>query len=299
MSRKLEGTIVLDGLIEARVPAQPDFDQHLRDWLRLMEQMHFRFSLEIDGGSFNLLAASDAVRVADVGQDPVEALTEGMTQLLQVFPDADRGKVVSSVRSTEYRRGAEVQTVYFITPDGQVSTRQRTLDAVTEAPVAPMSAAARTKLIVTGVLVAAILFGISAIWVPYRQLFGQAVAEMTPVDIEKVAVEASAYAPYFTIEKKEYSRNPPGIVVTLKRTAAYPLKNEDYNGAREKAATLPQSLALDAIATGYIRCEYFKDKDEFASYGFVRISALRDKETIDVLLPLSREYKPQRIVLTY
>jgi len=62
MSDKTEGTIVLDGLIEGRLPDDPSIEDKLEQWLEFVGQLGLRFNLEVTGSSFSLLPDSTPVR---------------------------------------------------------------------------------------------------------------------------------------------------------------------------------------------------------------------------------------------
>ena len=121
MKEKIEGTVILDGLIEGRVPSDPDAERHLREWIDLARSMKLRFNLETDAGSFSLLADNSAVRAADLERGPAATVSELLTQLLTIFSPDEKPRVYSTLNSVEYGKGMETQTLYSIAPDGTVN----------------------------------------------------------------------------------------------------------------------------------------------------------------------------------
>jgi len=64
-------------------------------------------------------------------------------------------------------------------------------------------------------------------------------------------------------------------------------------------ASAPSRLAADAIAAGYVRCEFFDEKGEFMDYIFVRIKRLRDADTMKLGIPFVSDRRPSSVSITY
>ena len=300
MTRRVEGTFILDGLVEGPLPDQPDAEERLRGWVALAGSRGLRFSLEVEGARFSILADNrprEAARWPDGVGDP---MAEALRDLLVIFPREQRAGLVSTVRSVEYRPGQEVQTLYAVRPDGQIRVQERRIDAETVAPPEPVSSRAKLKLAGLGVAVALAAFGISALFVDYGKLFDSVVESLTPFDADKLQVEAGRFGDYFTIEKKAGGRGNRSVVLTLKRTRRYPTDAAATEKlAAEAGKGLAGRLALEAVVKGYVRCEYFDAKGLLLGFSIERIADLRDKETIDLALPMPRNGRLVRVVLTY
>jgi hypothetical protein len=300
MSEKIEGSLVLDGLLQGRLPALPNMEGRLRDWVRTATAAKLPFSLEMDGSSFSVLADNAPLPAAALGPSPSVAIADLLQDLLKIFPPDQRGGVTSTVRSMEYQKGEEVQTLYTVAPDGTVQTRSRSVSAETKAPPRPMTTKEKLRLAGGGLLVAAVIFLISSIFVDYRQLFGRMVDAARPFNADSLTVEMNGTGDYLALDRKAVSDGGKAVVLTLKRGKDFPLQEADYAALLKKAGeSLPARLAVEALAAGYVRCEYFDKDGKFLGADMARIADLRSKETVDLLLPLPSDRRLARVVLTY
>jgi len=299
MSDKVEGTLTLDGLIEGKLPDDDTVERRLREWVGFAAGVGLRFSLEIDGDAFSLLADNTPVPADTIGENPTDVIAQTLGQLLKVFPGEHRVRVLSTVRSVEYRKGVEVQTLYVVGPDGTVGTRERTLDARTTPPPRKLTAREKWRLAGIGVLIAAVVFLISAIFVNYGDVWRHVVEGVTPFDVDALEVDASAFERFFTVEKKEHRSGARAVVVTLKRTDAWPVKDGVFLDPSKPVKTQRERLTRDALARGYVRCEYFDKDGKFLSCGHHRIAELHKKETTKLVLPLPPRKRLVRVVVTY
>src|SRR5215207_4149771 len=116
------GTFMLDGLVQGPVPPGADA---LERWVAQAAQASLRLSLEIDGSRFSLLADNTAMPTARTGKDGLAAaMTHALEALLALYPGG-RATLYSTLRSREFRPGAEVQTLYAINGDGTVTAQSR------------------------------------------------------------------------------------------------------------------------------------------------------------------------------
>ena len=299
MNKRIEGTIVLDGLIEGRLPALPGAELKLREWVDFARRANLHLQLEIDGGRFSILADNAVRWSASIGPEPVEVIASALHEMLKVFPPAERGRVGSSLRSIEYRKGQEVQTLYAIRPDGTVEPQQRRLDVHTTAPRPPMSQRERLLTWLVGVLVILAAFGVSAIFVDYHEMWQRLRNQATPLSADAVAVDSTAFELYFTVESRRIGTDGASLVLTLRRKL--PLTSESLSAvaATQPAGDLQNRLALEAVARGYVRAELFTADGRFLGAAPVRIAPLRQHETADIAIPLSREPRAASITLAY
>src|SRR6185436_20015244 len=138
MSEKVEGTIVLDGLVQGRVPDDSDIQSQLEEWVRLVGKLGLVFNLEVRDGRFSLLPDNRPVPTKLLGDPPEHALEQAIQQLAEVFGAADRPHLFSTLRTSNYRKGEEVQTAFTIV-QGLLHLQSRTLPADTVAPPEPIS----------------------------------------------------------------------------------------------------------------------------------------------------------------
>ncbi|MFV1959794.1 MAG: hypothetical protein ACC662_10325, partial [Planctomycetota bacterium] len=87
MTNRTEGTFVLDGLIEGHLPASADAVDRLRRWVDLMRKLGLEVELEVDGGSFSLLANESKTQVSRLGPDPAFPVRDAIEQLVASLDD--------------------------------------------------------------------------------------------------------------------------------------------------------------------------------------------------------------------
>ncbi|HPD17551.1 MAG TPA: hypothetical protein PLE19_21650 [Planctomycetota bacterium] len=121
-----------------------------------------------------------------------------------------------------------------------------------------------------------------------------------PADPEKIEVDAAAFRAYFTVEKTELGEDGRTLVLTLKRTKAFPLDDDDLDTLAEKTAKGASALlALEAVARGYVRCECFDAATAFLGFTIERIRGLAQHETLELAVPIAGRRGLSRVVLTY
>ena len=294
---KIEGTIVLDGLVQGRLSLAGDqVPQQLKQWVQFVGGMGVRFSLEIRDAAFNLLPDDRATSVKLLGDPPEHALEQALTQLAELFTGPERAQLFSTLRSSEFRPGEEVQTVYTII-EGRPRIQSRTLPAQTTPPVEPLSIKERMKLGAIGLAMAVILLGIALLFPGVRAMFGQVAEIVKPLDTGELKIDVGPYAPYFscTIDEKQSDRT--ALALRLKRVETFP-RDEAALNAQLSAAdqSISSRLALENLARGHIRVELFDADDKYLASAELRIADLRKQETLDVKLPLPEKTRTQKIV---
>ena len=298
MSGKLEGTFVAGGLLEGPLPENPGAEQRLREWHKLMQSAGLAFSLEIENGSFSLLAHEDPAPVRALSGPLAEVVKSGLEQLLPLFSEHARSQISSTLRTTEFRHGTELQTVYALR-QGKVEMQSRVVAAETFAPTPPLSGRQRTVRALVGLAIAASGLFAASFFVNFRTLFHQAVEAVTPLDAEKLALDASAFKSYLVAGPLEKTRDGQALVLHLKRAEKYPLKESDFQAALSQNPALSNRLALEAIAKGYLRCELFTENG-FLEYQMLRVRDLNEKSEISVAIPLpSSPFKISALRLSY
>ncbi len=300
MSEKIEGTIVLSGLVEGRLPGEEVGQAELRDWVNFVRKSGLLFELEIDGNAFSLMPNESPIDAQKLAPDAAQTIAEAFDQLLKLFPPNAPSLPFSTLRSVEYTRGKETQTLYAVQGDRTVDYQQRTVDAVTTAPEAPLSTKERLKLAGMGLVAAVAVLGITSLFVDYGVLWQRLRSAVTPIDVEAVEVDATVFAPYITVQSITKKKGGGGLVVSLQRTAAYPRNDAAVDAmASQKDLTFTEHMALQAIARGYIRCELYDEKGKYINASMLRVHALRRVAILEVKIPISASIRPARIVLRY
>ncbi|MEX0716898.1 MAG: hypothetical protein WD066_09935 [Planctomycetaceae bacterium] len=292
MNDKVEGTLVLGGLLEGRCANGPAPEEKLREWIEFMRTLGPRFSLDCSGSSFSLLPDDAPASTARLGSAPETAIAQAVEQLLGVLPAEDRGNVFSTLRSAEYRPKEEVQSVYLVAPDGAVKVETRVVDAQTVAPATPVSIRARVRYALLGLAIAALLLGVTAFFVDVPGLLSRLAGVVKPVDMQELAVDAAPFAAHFRIVEKELATDGRYLLLTLERGDRFPRTDAELQQASERAeGVLSDRLAIEALARGYVRCELFDPDGRFFSASTHRIAGLRTEESITLAVPLQSNPK--------
>ena len=300
MSDKIEGTLLLDGLLEGTLPGPPDAERSLQDWVYFAASAKLQFSLERDGRSFSLLAENTPIQAAALGPKPAERIADALRELLKVFPAEPHPRVFSTLRSIEYRPGSEVQTLYTITEAGEIQTRERTVDTPTTPAPRPLTRQEKLHLAAIGAAVAVVVLLVSSLFVDYGAVFKSIRETVTPLNMDQIQVETGSFRDYFTVEKKAVGRGGKALMLTLRRSETFPRTPFDLRRlAAQVGDSLSARLTLEALARGYVRCECFDQKNEFLGFTLQRIAGLRERDTLQLVLPLPRRRRLARVVITY
>lgn len=299
MNGKTQGTIVLDGLIEGRLPNRPDGEQALREWLDEAAASSLRFSLQVEAGTFSLLADNRPVAAAELGREAADTISAALRALVRLFGPTEPGSLQSTLRSVEYRRGEAVQTLYTVRADGTVEVVARTVDAQTVAPPRPLTTAEKVRFAAAGLAAALAILLASSFVVDYERLLGKAVEAARPFRADELAVDAGPFERYVSIVSKA-RRGEDALALGLKRSGQFPLSSRDVDRLFAAAGgSVAARLTVEALARGYVRWEYFDGEGTFLGQAVGRIADLRRRESIVVVLALPREGRPVRLVMAY
>jgi hypothetical protein len=296
---KIEGMFVVEGLLEGRLPNDPDVADHLEDWVTVARDVGLRFTLEIEVGSFNLLPDDRPVEVEEVGGAPADTLLDLLNQLLDVFPEDER-VLTSTLRSTEILRNREIQTLYVLGPTGRFERRDRTVSAVTKAPERPLTRRQMLTRLGVGVGIAAVVLLVASFFIDFGAVWRRCTSAVSALNIDNVEVIAGRYQDYFVIEKKAWAGRGRLIELTVRRTDRFPVDDAAVEKLRAEAdGTLRSRLTLEDIVRGYVRCEWFDPRGEYLGSSVVRIAPLRNQETAKIYVPLPSRARIGRVVLTH
>ncbi|MBI1375556.1 MAG: hypothetical protein GC159_22820 [Phycisphaera sp.] len=304
MSEHLEGTIVLDGMLEGRLPDDPDVESKLRQWVDFARSHGLPFTLDISGNAFSLLPDNKPVDVGPIGDPPDQTIRQALDQLLEAFPPEARQNVFSTLRTSEYRPNEEVQSVYLVNPLGQVDVQSRAVDAKTVAPLPPLTTREKVKTAIVGLLIAAAILGVSSFFIDYRNLAGEVAETIRPIDPNEVLIDAQAYQPYLGLRpevQKKNTRSGTELLIKVVATDAYPDGDAAMQTAYD-AAPLSKRLALEALARGYVRAEVFSSEDnqlKFLYHVDVRIGDLSPGQEAEVAVPMPGKVRVGKIRITY
>lgn len=296
MNNQLEGTLVMDGLLEGRLPELPDTREKIEQWCSFSRETGVPFRVRFDGERFSVMPETEPVEVDDLGGDVEETIRQLLDQLAKIFPDGERTSLFSTVRSREYRPGQEVQTLYFMNAEGHIDCRGRTVDAETVARRQPMTRREIVRLAVGVLVTALVLFGLSALVVDYGELWRRAKMRVTPLDTTKVELNQETFAEFLAIDKIERSGTTE-LTLTLKRTDAFPRTDLQLHQLLEDpSSSWQRRMVVQSIAKGYLLLEVFDREDTFRGSLRIRIADLREKETVTTKVPW-QGVPPNRLTL--
>ncbi|MEX0655136.1 MAG: hypothetical protein WD534_00250 [Phycisphaeraceae bacterium] len=298
MSEKVEGTLVLDGMLEGRLPDDPDLAERLSQWGRFAREQGLPVTVEVAGGRFNVLADPAPIPAAPYAPEPSDFIAGLLDQLLKHFPAASVPHLFSTLRSSAWQPGEEIQTIYLIGPDGRVRAEQRTVAAQTVAPRQAMSRRTRAKLGLAGAAVALLLVGVLALVPGVRQMIAQTLSTMRPLDATTVQVEAEAFEGLFHVQAVDTTRRGKWLVLQFQRDEAAPQSLAAIDEA-SRQADLPRRLALEALARGYVRIEQFDENGQFFRTSTHRIRSLLTEDSLAIEVPLSRQHQLHRLEVVY
>jgi hypothetical protein len=295
MTARPGGTFAVDGLIEGPMPEVPGARRNLEDWSALLRKTGIRMSLEVDGSRFSLLPDPTPVPRATVGPTPSRTLRDSLQQLLDAFPPAHRAAVFSTLRSAEVDGGVEVQTAYLVGRDGRVEVQDRTVEA---APGIPRTEAPRwTRALLFGFLLLAALV-VSSLLVDYRAFLRDLWSSATPLSLPDSTVDPGAFAPWLSARIKTVDGRSRAIGVELSRTNAFPKSAPEIEAAlAAPGLSLDARLALNAIATGYVRCELADETGAFLDVAMLRVRELASADSVVRTVVVPPGVRPRRLVL--
>lgn len=304
VTRNIEGTVTFDGLLEGRIPAESahDIEPKLREWVTFARQGGVKFTLEIDGATFSLLADTQPVPVtAFGGEDPATAVKQLLDQLMNVFAPPHRTGVFSTLRSSEFRPGKQVQTIYAVVPPGRIEIQERQVDAETHPPDEPLSTKERVKLGVTGVLIAVLIVAVSSLFIDYGGMLSQFRNTIAPIDTQKIVVDTGAYESLFTVEevRTDTVQRRLCLMLTLKPVEDFPKTDAALDSRWQAAKSLHDKLAIEAVARGYLRVEQYNDEGKLIAAADLPLHGLAEAEQVEVPIPITRKTRPAVVKFRY
>lgn len=294
----VEGTYTLDGLLQGKIPdaASAEMAENLREWAQSATEAGFPFSLEIEGGQFSLLCGSGVRELTAPGISVSETLKNSINKLIETIPEAGRGQLFSTIRSSEYVAGGEIQAVYMIGPDGLIRDQTRKVEVETRAAERSLTAKEKLRmgLIVTASL--AMLLLLSSFFIDYRKMFGNVRERLTVLTVENLGFDNSLYQDFVKVTVEGLDRRRGGLAVKIERG---PRWNEI---AAERLAVSAQGVAWDELLVvgnlkrGYIPCLIEGLEEGVVSEAKIPIRSLENKTTSVAIIRLPSNTRATRIV---
>jgi len=299
----IEGTVEFDGLIEGRLPADfgHEIEPKLRQWAAFARQAGVTFTLEIDGATFSLLVDSQPIAAEALGADPAATVKDLLEQLLKVFPPPHRTGVFSTLRSSEFRPGTEVQTIYAVAPPGRIEIQERQVDAETRPPDAPLTTGERLKLGAIGLLVAALVLLAGSWVIDYGALWNQVRNTVRPIETENIEVRTGPFKPLLSVTAMETGtvRGRFCLILTVEPAADFPATEAALNERWQAAETLQEKLAIEALARGYVRIEQYDEAGRLIAASEAPLAGLGEGKAFTLPVPITRKTRPAVVRFRY
>jgi len=274
MQRRVEGSISIQGLIEGGLGDGPDGRKVLEDWVSLCRRNGLPFVLAVEGERFNLLADEKPIAVEKLGACPQDTLRALLPQLAAACASAPQ-RLYSTLRSSEYQPGREIQCVYPVLSDGSIGVQQRTVAVDTEAPPKPLSLERRLALAGGALLALALVTFAASFFVDFRAVGERITASFVPIRGENVRIDLGSLGGYIEAAGTEVDSTRRLLRVTLARGARFPA---DIAAVEARLAApdvkLGERLALESLVRGYARCELFDGEGVYLGNQQARLKPL-------------------------
>ncbi len=299
MSKKIVGTIILDGIIEGKIENNK-INSLLIEWIDFARSNNLKFYLETSGNSFSIPADNNPINLIDFKGDfkgDFSSLIKNVIEeLVKIFPDNYKSKIFSTIRSTEYKQNLEIQSLYNISNNGLIDIRTREIETNTLEQEKPLTL--KSKIIVSsfGVLVFIILILISSLFVDYKSFMTNLKKEVIPLNVENIIID-NEFRNFLTIINIE--KTTGNLLITLKRSNNFPINDKDFDKLLLDKKSLKDKITIESIYKGYIIYEYFDDEGHFIFSDRIRISGLKDNNIIMATLFYDFNIKPSKIRLTF
>ena len=279
------GTAVLDGIIQG-ILSDPQEETDLLDWVQSAATLGISFVPETTAGHFSLLADNRPLPVEDLGGSTFEeTLVQILTQLGKQGQDHGWRELVSTLRSSRFEEGEEIQTMYVFSGEGEVQSweQRRTVKTTSRARSTnwrqPWWKPALTIVLGLALLVTVLLMGDWLRFIPGLQPLE------SPASLKSIKVDNDRFEKYFEVTEAKLFRYPEGkngLRLKLRRTDAYPLKEAAPEETAKESNTSPPSAIRDALMRDRIHFELYDVKRELLEEGTVNLRGLRKSETITV-----------------
>jgi hypothetical protein len=298
VSRKIEGTFQLDGLLEGPVFSADD-ENIISDFVKEAMGAGLKFHAAVDGGRFSLLADTEPVEIRPGGESADVRLVKCLNALLNSYSLEESIQLMSTLRSVEYIPGHEIQTLYGIKPDGTVAVNQRTVRADTIRPAQPLEWRHKLKLIfLLGVILCAAA-GVSVFFVPYRDIAKRVIAKARPFKIQHLKIDAGPYGQFFEVEAVELDMDEDIIRIVCKVSESYPTTEDALNELwKSSADSVSQRLVVEALTRNCVRCEFFDRDGNFRGQQVCYMQWRGGKkEVFSIVIPFKRYL--DRVTISY
>lgn len=262
---KLEGTFVLEGLIEGTLPDEALVSE-LRAWESQVRNARLPLTVQVDSGRFNVLPEMQAGKVAALSASLRDVIVPLLEQLIEIIPPGWRVGLVSTLRSREYLANEEEQTLYVFDQAGMILVEQRRVDARTVKPAPPMTTREKIMVGVSTVGVLCIILAILMYFFDMKSWFQEARDSLVPYSAKEIQLDAKPFASWMTIKDKTLASGKE-LTLEFTPTKEWPVTWKSLDALYDKASTLREKLALQSIGRGRINYRLMDRNDKLIAFG--------------------------------
>ena len=289
MARKTEGTFYLDGLLEGRLFSEED-ERHVRRFVDATQKDGLAFYLKIDRDHFSLLPSQQTCKEKTFGVSVDSLLKRHIETLLEHYSPQECAAFMSTLRSVEYIKGFEKQSIYGIDNQGSVVVEKRTVPAETVPPEAQLTLKQKLQYIGFLSVILLLMFLISAFFVPYKQMISSVIESVRSYNLKQLTVSGETYSNYFFLEEAAINPKDQTFMLVFRATDAYPQTKEQLNAEWLRAADdIEGRLAVEALARESLRCVLFDKAGQFYAEHTVRMIWTKERTGFALAMPFSRQ----------
>jgi len=253
----------------------------------------------VDGPNFSLLASDRVLDTDVVSSSDIETQLEaGLSALLQLFPEAMRMSLLSTLRSRVFLDGHEHQAVYVVTFPGVLKTET----AIVKAELLPLRRRMGFKSKAVFALVALLLVAlgvlVSSRWVNYPLLFQSIIVMAKGNRVENIKLKTEGLGDTLSVEIGGFSKLRNVLQLKISRGTGWDKMMNEADAKEEK-------LRSALIERRYLKVSFYDISGNvvLAPDGQVYspvlpIAALQSGKTVDVELSLPHGLPISEIVLT-
>ena len=288
----------MSGIVQGPVPPGPHGREQLTQFNDKLAKSGIDMSLRVDGANFSLLASDRAVVTEAVTESEIESLMESaLGSLLEVYPEAMRMSVMSTIRSRVFLEGREHQAVYVVSFPGVVKVESAVIKAKLLPRARPLAFKHKVVFTLVALTVLSLSLWASARWIDYASIGRQLALMFQSNKLEDIKLRTTALGDVVVVEKSDLSSLRKVILLKVSRGPGWGRKLDQKNpGAVQLHAALIERRYLKATffdVTGNVVI----GRDGRVAERVIPTANLKDADRIDVEIPLPEGLPVSEIVI--
>lgn len=300
------GTVVLNGLLEGRLPADESKAALIRQWVEFAKENRLGFSLEMESNSFNILADNTPIPAEAFNGRTQERIVSVLNELIKIFTPELRRKIFSILRSVEYRDDLRIETAYYLNASGNIEFKSQETpvlrgDKVQPTTEQPHKTESRQAMWMV-LCIILIAFAASTFVFDYKKTWHNFASSFKTVDPAEIAIDAADSGDYINVTKGAMLNSGSMLELKIRRGKDFPLTFEKYIGEKtrlEGKKSITGLMMLKSIANGRVCFEYYDAEKKLFFMVEMRVKALFEKQEITISVPINRAEIPRSIKVTY